>query len=265
MSKGWPLAILLSLAGSFWLGRLSVSMAPPEVTAAAQPAVTDNAKPTLAAANSQAGVTTTVSPSSPTVLQTLSALAQPLTASAPATLNLSGKAAYQQVSAVIDQAPPDQVSQQLQRFLSPAELQLIQNQKQFAQRLNDEFFGQRKAVDQPAQPRADLRISAGVDTPAASQDTVALTSPNQKIYAHLLNVEGPNRSDLVFVKWQDLDTDRVLLFDRKAITGAFNHNWVNLTPLGGWQPHRYQVTIYNVNDQMSVLAQQRYQVSLPAS
>ncbi|MBU0680658.1 MAG: hypothetical protein KKD73_04465 [Proteobacteria bacterium] len=84
------------------------------------------------------------------------------------------------------------------------------------------------------------------------------TVTDKRIYASF-ETSGYGERE-VMVKWSRVDSPEVLIYDKYPIMVGMDHNYVWLEQPQGWEAGKYQVDIYSLADNLSLLARGTYDV-----
>ncbi|MCW9013588.1 MAG: hypothetical protein OQL06_07375 [Gammaproteobacteria bacterium] len=77
------------------------------------------------------------------------------------------------------------------------------------------------------------------------------------LYAHL---STSDKLEKTLVKWTNLSTGKIMLFKKMAFVPEELQKYVSMRPKGGWVEGDYQVSLYNINQGLTVLASTTYTV-----
>ena len=162
-----------------------------------------------------------------------------------------------QVNAVIDQATPQQLDQYLKQAFPSYDLSAIKNKREFAKHLVREFVDATNNPHEPMSGRAAVMAQQeyGVEN-VLPRDIYA----EQQLFAHFDTLGKTPNNEQVFVRWSDQSTGEVLFFMPQRISAQREQNWVSFSPVAGWKPGHYDVKYYQMNDQLSPIAQTSFYI-----
>jgi len=174
-----------------------------------------------------------------------------------------GRTAYSLLHNLIEDLHPEQLNSYLSKYFDKDDLEKINGHEIFAQRLLDLYSGESTEIES-SQNRVDAEIAIGINENYPQQPTnhLSITSREGKIYAHLKLHQSPSLLSEVFVKWERIADNKLLLFEKKPINPLSNTNWVSLIPQDGWQDGEYHVSFYTFDSEMQTIAGMTYFLSV---
>ncbi|OUY09069.1 hypothetical protein [Acinetobacter populi] len=184
--------------------------------------------------------------------EALSSLTLDNTSSAQKVNQLS-KEYKQEVLAMIDEMPEQQVQKYLQQAFPNQDLKTIQNKKVFAQNVLQELTSQND------EEKLAGTISVAF-TPVYSQqsENVSQVHRYQGLFAHFDTYGKFPNNEQIFIRWLNRDTGELIVFTPKRISKDENQNWISVIPDQGWQEGTYDVKVYQMNDALTPIAQTSY-------
>ncbi|WP_180002802.1 MULTISPECIES: hypothetical protein [unclassified Acinetobacter] len=162
-----------------------------------------------------------------------------------------------QVNAVIDQATPQQLDQYLKQAFPSYDLSAIKNKREFAKHLVREFVDAKNNPHEPMSGRAAVMAQQeyGVEN-VLPRDIYA----EQPLYAHFDTMGKVPNNMQVMVRLTHRDSGEVLLFTPRKVSEQQQQNWVSFYPMTGCKTGHYDVKYYQMNDQLSPIAQTSFYI-----
>lgn len=160
------------------------------------------------------------------------------------------------IQKIVAKAPEQTINTYLKKAFPKADLSGIQDKKLFTNRLIDELSNS----DIQAQNLAgQLAISTNTLMPRQSEDLNQVYK-NQEIFAHFDTMGKFPLESQVFVRWTNRDTGEILLFTPTNINAATQQNWISFAPAQGWKPGQYDVKYYQLNNDLTPIAQSSFSI-----
>lgn len=158
---------------------------------------------------------------------------------------------------VIDFANSEEISHHLNQLLPEEALYNISDQKALSKRLLEEYTDQ----DNTDTLSVYGDISFSLDSTFPNEQRLNFNvKKQQSIFSHI-QLNGPvNDNGQIFIKWINLNNNKVILFERKIINGNLYRNWISAIPANGWMEGSYLVTMYMLESELRVIAQNSYYV-----
>ncbi|MFI8008817.1 hypothetical protein ACIF8R_01340 [Acinetobacter sp. ABJ_C4_1] len=151
---------------------------------------------------------------------------------------------------------------ELDYYLSKAfplnDLTKIQDKKKFSERLLEELSTSSKNYENNLPGEIVVSRNLANNTQPENMNQIY---KNQKITAHYDTFGKVTQTNQVFVKWTNQNTGEVLLFSPQKINENSNQNWVSYAPSEGWKPGTYAIEYYEMNDQLTPIAQTSYTIN----
>lgn len=95
--------------------------------------------------------------------------------------------------------------------------------------------------------------------PRKSED-LSQVHKNQEIFAHFDTMGKFPQESQVFVRWTNRDTGEILLFTPTNINAATQQNWISFAPAQGWKAGQYDVKYYQLNKDLTPIAQSSFSI-----
>lgn len=160
------------------------------------------------------------------------------------------------IQKIVAKTPEQTINTYLKKAFPNADLSGIQDTKLFTNRLIDELSNS----DIQAQNLAgQLAISTNALMPRQSED-LSQVYKNQEIFAHFNTMGKFPLESQVFVRWVNRDTGEVLLFTPTTINAASQQNWTSFSPANGWKAGNYDVKYYQMNNDLTPIAQTSFTI-----
>lgn len=157
---------------------------------------------------------------------------------------------------IVAATPLPTVSSYLNKAFPNSDLSHINDKKKFSNRLIDEL----SSTNTPEQKLSgQLAISSNELMPRQSED-LAQVYKNQEIFAHFDSMGKFPQDSQVFVRWVNRDTGEILLFTPTMINKASQQNWTSFSPAHGWQAGNYDVKYYQMDDNLTPIAQASFTI-----
>lgn len=132
-----------------------------------------------------------------------------------------------------------------------------------AERLADIYYGD--SYDRAGNPLDNPGFVGGMEFDVSKAPANRVVDPRElfagtdkRIYASFET--GGYEKREVMVKWSRVDSAEVLIYDKYPIMAGADHNYVWLEQPQGWDVGDYQVEIYSLEDNLSLLARGSYGV-----
>ena len=152
----------------------------------------------------------------------------------------------------------DQLNHYLSKYFNSDDLVKISDHEAFAQRLIDLYSGEEKNLENESLfPKGEIAIGKTKHYPAEIVDIFSVQK-NVRLYAHLRQDDSASLISEVFIKWEHINDNKILLFEKKLFDSSLHENWVSIIPQGGWRDGEYQVSFYHFNTQMTQIASYTY-------
>lgn len=152
---------------------------------------------------------------------------------------------------------PEQIGHYLDRAFPDYDMSDIQNKRQFALRFLEEWTNAKNNTEDELKGVAYVTLHEGWNGhPEAAPEAVY---ERQQLYAHFDTLGKFPNTTQVMVRWSNQTTQDVLLFTPQHINGS-SQNWVSFTPIEGWRPGHYDVKYYQMNNQMTPIAQTSFHI-----
>jgi len=159
---------------------------------------------------------------------------------------------------VIESMHPDQLNSYLSKYFERDDLEAIGDREAFAQRLIDLYTGEEEQSDeQPVFAKGEIAVGTTERYPTEKVDFFSIQK-NARLYAHLKLDDSAHLISEVFIKWERIADNKLLLFEKKLFDATLYENWVSIIPQGGWRDGEYQVSFYHFNAQMTQIASYTY-------
>ncbi len=169
------------------------------------------------------------------------------------------------ISVAVSQFSDEEVLDMITAYthLAPHDLPEDVAVKEFAGRLAEIYYGD--SFDRPGNPLDNPGFVGEMefDVTKAAANRVPeprdlFTATDKRIYASFETSGYDDRA--VMVKWSRVDSPEVLIYDKYPIMVGMGHNYVWLEQPQGWEAGDYQVEIYSLADNLSLLARGSYGV-----
>jgi hypothetical protein len=157
---------------------------------------------------------------------------------------------------IVAKAPEQTIDSYLKKAFPNTDLSGIKNKKQFASRLIIEL-GDMNATDNNLS--GQLIFSSNQMMPRQSEN-LAQIYKNQEIFAHFDSMRKSPNASQVFVRWINRDTGEILLFTPTTINAASQQNWTSFSPADGWKAGNYDVKYYQMNNNLTPIAQSSFTI-----
>lgn len=163
----------------------------------------------------------------------------------------------------IDHFDDEKILNKLSLFIPEDDIfEYIDDYKTFSKRLVEELGNRQNSTSQSpvsSDYNAQIYFSQSPDYPNDASSTFTDIG-NHKVYAHIY-VEGATYSKkLLFTRWKSLSTGKILLFTQKYINPDSDTNWVSLSPGSKWESGEYEVTFYDFNSKLKLIAKANFTV-----
>ena len=162
------------------------------------------------------------------------------------------------IKIILDQIPDREVDRYLSKAFPLSDFTGISDKKKFSERLLEELS--KDAHKDSANMPGKLIVSRNLNNNLQSENMDKIYK-NQQIVAHYDTLGNLAKSDQVFVKWLNRDTGEILLFTPQPVNPQSDQNWVSYSPPAGWKPGNYAVEYYQVDDQLTPIAQTDYTIT----
>ena len=148
--------------------------------------------------------------------------------------------------------------------LAPDDIPAEVNVRDFADRLGEIYFGdsfarQDNYLDNPEEAAAMEFATRADSNNQAVEPRQDFQAQEKRIYASFANSDYQERD--VMVKWSRADSPEVYVYDKYPINTSKDHNYVYLEQPNGWENGDYQVEIYSLADNLSLMARGNYAVN----
>jgi hypothetical protein len=162
-------------------------------------------------------------------------------------LPVSPSMEYPELIAKIDDLPLPLINEQLDKLFDNYALKRINNPRGFAKRLID------VALTDQEESTIELNITFSTSPLAGVRPLSESTSitKDDTVFAHITT--SASLDETVIVKWRDLRTGEILSLTNQAMNTNGREQYVWMRPKKGWQPGRYGVSVYSMDDQVSPL------------
>ncbi|WP_288418787.1 hypothetical protein [uncultured Acinetobacter sp.] len=164
----------------------------------------------------------------------------------------------EKIKLILDQMPEQEVNRYLSKAFPSSDLTGIHDKKKFSERLLEELSKDMPKND--AKLLGKLVVSSNLSNNFQSENMDKVYK-NQQIIAHYDTMGNLTKSDQVFVKWFNRDTGEILLFTPQPVNPQSDQNWVSYSPPAGWKPGNYAIQYYQINDQLTPIAQTDYTIT----
>lgn len=154
----------------------------------------------------------------------------------------------------VENMHPDQLNSYLSKYFERDDLEAIGDREAFAQRLIDLYTGEE---EQPVFAKGEIAVGTTERYPTEKVDFFSIQK-NDRLYAHLKLDDSADLISEVFIKWERIADNKLLLFEKKLFDATLYENWVSIIPQGGWRDGEYQVSFYHFNAQMTQIASYTY-------
>lgn len=164
------------------------------------------------------------------------------------------------VSNKIRNMSDEEVLDKVGHFFKERYLTNVSDYKSFASRLTDIALTDESSASSEATANIDVRISVSMfpGYEEMSGDQVVV-SKFRRLYVNMISsYPVPN----ALIKWKNLSKDKMLLLSGLTFHSNNDSQFVWIKPDdGGWSPGNYQVNIYQINNELSLLASKTYTVT----
>lgn len=167
------------------------------------------------------------------------------------------KGQHLQLKRIIQQTSDQQLGQYLQQAFPNYSFAGIQNKQQFAQQMLDEFLQAKNDPQQRLAGQAYVTDQSQTDVDQVLPREIYVTQP---LYAHFDTMGKVPNNMQVMVRWTHRDSGEVLLFTPRKVSEQQQQNWVSFYPMTGWKTGHYDVKYYQMNDQLSPIAQTSFYI-----
>ena len=158
----------------------------------------------------------------------------------------------------VENMHPDRLNTYLSKYFERDDLEAIGDREAFAQRLIDLYAGEEEqSEEQPVFAKGEIAVGTTERYPTEKVDFFSIQK-NDRLYAHLKLDDSANLISEVFIKWERIADNKLLLFEKKLFDATLYENWVSIIPQGGWRDGEYQVSFYHFNAQMTQIASYTY-------
>lgn len=170
-----------------------------------------------------------------------------------------------QLSSVVDKAmiskkissmSESDVKSKLETLFKPEHLNNIEDPKAFAEKLTDIALENESSENETL---LDVRISVSGDSGYIESDSSPLkVSQYRRLYANILSSQAIGQA---LVKWKDLSNDELIYFKGLSFGKADNLQHVWTIPKGGWKPGSYSVSLYSIEQNLTLIAVKQFNIS----
>lgn len=164
---------------------------------------------------------------------------------------------------IIYNLPDEELELQLEQLLGVDTLNKITDKQQFSKRLAAEYFQGNSQVDESIVGFTDSFVSTTVNPEVNGIETIQIRGEviSVELYAHLrLDSDMVKNLDEVFIKWINLSSGDIQLFDKKTISKNTPDNWVSFKPDNSWKKGKYAVRFFKMDDQLTLLSQTTFEI-----
>lgn len=158
----------------------------------------------------------------------------------------------------VENMHPNQLNSYLSKYFERDDLDNISDREAFAKRLIDLYTGEEESSqEQPIFGKGEIAVGTTEHYPAERVNIFSIQK-NARLYAHLKLDDSASLLSEVFIKWERISDNKLLLFEKKMFDATRHENWVSIIPQGGWRDGEYQVSFYHFNAQMTQIASYTY-------
>jgi len=167
------------------------------------------------------------------------------------------------ISKKIASMSDDDIYEKIGQVFKESYLENVDNPKAFAQRLTDIALTDEdeKSTNESGVANSEVRISIS-QNPGYQEMTSdqVVVSQYRRLYVNMTSsLPVPNG----LIKWKNLSEDKIIMF--RGLTFHSNNDsqyvWVRPKSDDGWQRGLYQVSVYQINNELTLLATKNYTVS----
>ena len=170
-------------------------------------------------------------------------------------LPISSSMTYPDLVDKIDKLPISFINNQLGYLFDKETINQLEDSRAFSKRLLEVALEESDDNNQ-----SDMATIAFSKSPAYGIRMIEQNievNAGDSIFAHIL----PNETlEEFIVKWQYQNTGEILLFKKQTILPNKDNQYVWLRPKKGWQPGVYTVSIYSMDDSVSPIAVNSYNI-----
>jgi hypothetical protein len=158
----------------------------------------------------------------------------------------------------IEHMHPNQLNSYLSKYFESDDLDNISDREAFAKRLIDLYSGEEESSqEQPIFAKGEIAVGTTEHYPAERVNIFSIQK-NARLYAHVKLDDSASLLSEVFIKWERISDNKLLLFEKKMFDATRYENWVSIIPQGGWRDGEYQISFYHFNAQMTQIASYTY-------
>lgn len=167
------------------------------------------------------------------------------------------------ISKKIQQMSDEEIYEKVGEVFKERYLKNIDNPKQFAQRLADVALSDddEKTASEDGTANSEVRISVsrfpGYQEMTSDQ---VVASKNRRLYVNMISsLPVPN----ALIKWKNMTEDKVIMFRGLAFHSQNESQYVWGVPKDedGWKPGVYQVSVFQINNELQLLATKTYSIT----
>lgn len=157
---------------------------------------------------------------------------------------------------IVAKAPEQTINTYLKKAFPNADLSGIKDKRQFTNRLINELSDIDKIENKLS---GQLAVSSNQLMPRQSEN-LAQVYKSQEIFAHFDTMGKFPQDSQVFVRWVNRDTGEILLFTPTTVNAGSQQNWTSFSPDKGWKAGNYDVKYYQMNNDLTPIAQTSFTI-----
>ena len=163
----------------------------------------------------------------------------------------------------INNMSDEEIYEKVSEVFNEKYLENVDNPKAFASRLTDIALTDEDEESVNAEGTANSEVQISISQFPGYQEMISnqvVVSQYRRLYVNMISsLPVPNG----LIKWKNLSEDKVIMFRGLSFHSRNDSQYVWGLPKNdeGWQPGQYQVSVYQINNELTLLATKVYSVT----